>query len=136
MQRILVLLTLVLLLASCHEKSSSERVAESFLEAYLDCRFAEAERVASPEMVEQMRWRASQLTQTDLDLLAGNESHVSTENVEVCDDSCIVYLKASDALLLDSIGQPGRIGDRHCIVVLKKEKGRNWIVTDLNLLPS
>ena len=120
------------MLASCREKSSSERVAESFLMAYLDCRFAEAERVASPEVVEQMRWRASQLTQADLELLAKNESQVSTEDLEVYDDSCIVYLKASDALLLDSIGQSGHIGDRHYIVVLKKEKGRNWLVTALN----
>ena len=132
MQRIFILFTLVLVLASCHEKSKSERVAEDFLTDYLECRFADAERVASPEVVGQMHWRASQLTQADLDLLAENEPQVSAEDVENYGDSCIVYVKASDALLLDSIGQPGRIGTQRYCLTLEKVKGRNWKVTALN----
>ena len=132
MKRTCLLLVLLSLFAgACHEKSKPERVAERFLSAYLDCRYEDAERLASAEVMEGMRWRLSQLTQAEVELLADNEPQVEAEDMEVCGDSCIVSLRAEDVLLLDSIGQPARIGERRYRLVVQKEKGRNWKVTAL-----
>ena len=132
MKRTCLLLFLLSLLAgACHEKSKPERVAEQFLSAYLDCRYEDAGRLATTEVMEQMRWRLSQLTQAEVEMLADNEPKVDAEDMETCGDSCIVRLRAEDTLLLDSIGQPARIGERCYRLVLKKEKGRNWKVTAL-----
>ena len=120
------------LLASCHEKSKPERVAEQFLAAYLDCRYQDAGRFASGEVMEQMRWRLSQLTQAEVELMNENEPQVEAEDMENYGDSCIVFLRATDALLMDSIGLPAQIGEQRYRLVLQKEKGRNWKVTALN----
>ncbi|MBQ7571907.1 MAG: hypothetical protein IJT19_06685 [Bacteroidaceae bacterium] len=121
----------LLALASCAERRGPERVAEQFMSAYLDCRFQDAASLASPSVQDRVRWRASQLTQADLDLLADQSAEVETDDLEDYGDSAIVSVDVSDALLLDSIGQPGHIGDARYRLTLKKEKGSNWKVTAL-----
>lgn len=128
--RRLFVLVLSLLLCSCDEKQMPQEVAEDFLSAYLDCRFAAAEKLAVQEMAEQLRWRASQLTQAEVEMLAEQaEASVTTDAVEEDGDDCLVWLTATDALLLDSIGQPGHVGEARYRVRLKKGNGSNWKVT-------
>ena len=129
---VLFLLFIALLAVSCKEKSKPELVAERFLSAYLDCRYQDAERLATAEVMEEMRWRLSQLTQAEVELINDNVPQVSTEEVKMCGDSCFITLRASDALLLDSIGLPAYVGDQQYRLVLQKEKGSNWKVTALN----
>ncbi len=132
MKRTCLLLMLIsLLMTSCQEKSKPERVAERFLMAYLDCRYADAERIATPKVMEQMRWRISNLTQAEVELINENEPQVASEGMEDWGDSCIVTLVATDALLLDSVDLPGHIGERQFCMTLQKEKGNNWKVTAL-----
>ena len=134
MKRTVLFLSFIALLAvSCKKTSKPELVAEEFLSAYLDCRYQDAERLAAEEVMEQMRWRLSQLTQAELELVNDNVPQVSTEEVMMCGDSCFVTLRASDALLLDSIGLPAHVGDQQYRLVLQREeKGSNWKVTALN----
>ena len=129
--KFLVLLLLTMLFVSCKEKSKPELVAEKFLTAWLDCRYQEAEHMASAEVMEQLSWRLSQLTQAEVELINDNAPQVSTEDIENCGDSCIVTLRASDVLLMDSIGLPAHVGDQQYRLVMKKEKGSNWKVTAL-----
>lgn len=123
-------LLLSLLFLSCGGEKTPERVAESFLTDYLECRFPKAARVASSEVVEQMRWWASNLSQADLDLLAANEMPVGVEALESREqgDSCEVVLRAHDCLVADSIGRPGHIGEARYRLTLRKEKGNDWMV--------
>ena len=130
-QTVLFLSLMALLAVSCKEKSKPELVAERFLSAYLDCRYQDAERLATPEVMEQMRWRLSQLTQAEVELINDNAPQVSTEEVEICGDSCFITILASDALLLDSIGLPAHVSDQQYRLMLLKEKGSNWKVTAL-----
>lgn len=127
------LLVLVFLLSfvSCGREQEPENVAESFLSDYLECRFKSAARWAEPEVVEVMRWRASNLTQAEVELLGEQSCEVASESVEEYGDSAVVTLVAHDALLLDSIGRPGHVGDARYRLTLKKEKGSNWKVTVL-----
>lgn len=129
--KFLVLLLLTMLFVSCKEKSKPELVAEKFLTAWLDCRYQEAEHMASAEVMEQLSWRLSQLTQAEVELINDNAPQVSTEDVEDYGDSCIVTLRASDVLQMDSIGLPAHVGDQQYRLVMKKEKGSNWKVTAL-----
>lgn len=133
--KFLVLLLLTMLFVSCKEKSKPELVAEKFLTAWLDCRYQEAEHMASAEVMEQLSWRLSQLTQAEVELINDNAPQVSTEDIENCGDSCIVTLRASDVLLMDSIGLPAHVGDQQYRLVMKKEKGSNWKVTALIPIP-
>ena len=129
-----LLLPFFLLVAvACGRERGPQDVAEEFLAGYLDCRFSDVADLASPEMQETMRWRASQLTQTEVDLLRGQAegAQVITDEMEASGDTCWVTVSATDALIMDSIGQPGRLGEAQYRVRLQKEKGRNWIVTAL-----
>ena len=121
-----------LLLSACAESGTPERVAERFLSAYLDCRFSDAAKLASPEAVELLHWRASQLTQAEVELM--NEqagARARAERTEEHGEECVVWLSVTDALILDSIGLPAHIGDVRYRVTLKHEKGHNWKVTAL-----
>ncbi|MBQ8051445.1 MAG: hypothetical protein IJ197_07725 [Bacteroidaceae bacterium] len=133
--RLPLLLSLLFLVASCESDKSPEGVAERFLSNYLELHFKRAARVASPEVVEQMRWRASNLTQAEVELLAQQEepADIDVEDVVELGDSCIVVLTAHDALVADSIDRPAYIGSTRYRVTLKKKKGDNWMVTALSL---
>lgn len=136
MRRNLLFFCLACALAcSCGGGGGPEEVAERFLGAYLDCDFARAQRMASEGVADQLWWRASQLTEADLEVLNGREGSVEVEAEETRmtgADSCLVWLRARDALLMDSIGQVARIGEGNFCVALKKGKGSNWKVTALN----
>lgn len=132
MNRTLFFLCLAVLpFASCAERRAPEHVAERFLSAYLDCCFQDADALADSHVQKMVRWRASQLTQEDLNLLMGQSAEVETCILEDYGDSVIVGAEVCDALLLDSIGRPGRIGQARFRVTLIREKGSNWIVTAL-----
>lgn len=130
-RNVLFLCLTTMLFCACHSGRNPQEVAERFLSAYLECRFSDAGEWASPEVAEMMHWRASNLTQAEVELLNENVPQVEVEDVEDYGDSCIVSLKVSDALILDSVGQPGHVDDCDYRVTLKKEKGSNWIVTAL-----
>ena len=143
-RNVVFIVLLALLIVGCRGKGEPERVAERWLSAYLECRFDDAQQLSAKEgsVIEQMRWRASQLTQAEVELLAENKPTVEAEDVEPLQvpnaeldsntKSCVVTLMVHDALLLDSIGLPAHIGEQRYRLVLQKEKGRNWKVTALN----
>ena len=91
--------------------------------------------MALPEVVDLMRWRASNLTQAELELLGQQSEGIQTETERVEDygDSCVVVLMAHNCLVADSVGVPGYIGSSRYRVTLKKKKGDNWMVTTLSL---
>ena len=92
---------LLLLLLSCQGSDVPERRAEKFLSAFLSCRFVDAAKMCSPEVVETMRWRASQLSCEEIALSEENVPDVVTEDVQVLsDDSCVVTCMVSDAFNL------------------------------------
>lgn len=119
--------------ASCSRDSDPEQIAERFLASYLDCDFSRATKLATEDMRDAITWRASNLTQADLDVLNAREMPVEVEvdDVESFADSCVVTLKASNALLADSIGSTARVGDACFRMILRKEKGSNWKVATL-----
>ena len=121
------------LMLSCSGNKEPEQIAEHFLASYLDCDFSQASKFASPEMMDAISWRASNLTQADLDVLNERELPVAVEveDVESFADSCVVTLKATDALLVDSIGSTARVGDARFRMIMRKEKGSNWKVATL-----
>lgn len=134
MRRNLLFFLLAFVLASsCSRDNDPERIAERFLASYLDCDFSRATKLASEGMKEMVSWRASNLTQADLDVLNARETPVEVEvgDVESYADSCVVTLKASDALLVDSISSTARIGEGRFRLILRKEKGSNWKVATL-----
>ena len=134
MSRNLLFFLLAFVLAtSCSRDSDPEQIAERFLASYLDCDFSRATKLATEEMKDAVSWRASNLTQADLDVLNAREMPVEVEvdDVESFADSCVVTLKASNALLADSIGSTARVGDARFRMILRKEKGSNWKVATL-----
>ena len=135
MNRFLIFLAfLSVVFVSCKEKSSPELVAERAMKVYLDCNLPEMETMASHDVVEQLRWRLSNMSQAERELLAENKPEVNAESAELQEDgSYKVVLAVSDALLLDSIGVPGHIDDCRFMLFLEKEEG-TWEVTSVNLL--
>ncbi len=134
MSKFLVIITfLSLALVSCKEKSKAELTAERALKAYLDCNLTEMESLASSEVVEQVRWRISNLTQAERELLQENIPTVSAENTEQEDAVCKIAVSANNALILDSIGQTGRIEDCRFLLELTRN-GNKWKVTTINML--
>ena len=132
MKKLCLFPIVVLLMFSCQGADVPERRAEEFLSAFLSCRFAEASEMCSPEVVEAMRWRASQLSRDEAEAMVESLPDIETTDVQMLsDDSCVVTCLASDAFVLDSIDQPGHIGNEKYCLVLKKEKGSNWKVTAL-----
>ena len=134
MRRNLLFFALAFVFASsCSQGNDAEQVAEQFLASYLDCDFSRASKFASAEMLDAISWRASNLTQADLDVLNEREMPVAVEvdDVESFADSCVVTLTASDALLVDSIGSTARVGEARFRMTLRKEKGSNWKVATL-----
>ena len=93
--------------------------------------------LASPEMQETMRWRASQLTQAEVALLRGQAegAQVATDELEAGGDTCWVTVSATDALIMDSIGQPGHIGNGRFRLILVRDGNRNWTVAALATIP-
>ncbi|MBQ9560306.1 MAG: hypothetical protein IJV08_10065 [Bacteroidaceae bacterium] len=133
-----LLLPFFLLVAgACGRERGPQDVAEEFLAGYLDCRFSDVADLASPEMLETMRWRASQLTQAEVDLLRGQAegAQVTTDEMEASGDTCWVTVSATDALIMDSIAQPGRLGDGRFRLTLAREKKRDWKVVALTTIP-
>lgn len=133
-----LLLPFFLLVAvACGRERGSQNVAEEFLAGYLDCRFSDVADLASPEMQETMRWRASQLTQAEVDLLRGQEegAQTVTDEMEEGGDTCWVTVSATEALIMDSIGQPGRLGDARFRLTLAREGKRDWKVVALTTIP-
>ena len=131
-----LLLPFFLLVAvACGRERGPQNVAERFLSAYLECRYTDAEPLASAEAMEQMRWRLSQLTQAEVELINDNEPQVSAEEMSEGGDSCVVTLRATDALLMDSIGLPAHIGDGRFRLILVRESNRNWTVAALATIP-
>ncbi|MBQ8968212.1 MAG: hypothetical protein IJ064_00555 [Bacteroidaceae bacterium] len=118
---------------ACRKPSGPEQVAGHFLSAYLDCRFSDAERLAESNVADMMRWRASQLTQAEVELVSENNPQVQTLNVEDMGDSCVVWLMATDALIMDSIGQPGCVGSVRYRVSLHRRSGQDWKVMDVGV---
>ena len=133
-RNVLFLCLTAMLFCACRGEGNPQDVAARFLSAYLECRFSDALEWTSPEVAEMMHWRASNLTQAEVELLNENVPQVEVEDVEDYGDSCIVSLKVSDALILDSVGQPGHVDDCSYRLILKKEKGSNWKVTALSSL--
>ena len=134
MSRNLLFFLLAFVLAtSCSRDSDPEQIAERFLASYLDCDFSRATKLATEDMKDAVSWRASNLTQADLDVLNAREMPVEVEvdDVESFADSCVVTLKASNALLADSIGSTAHVGDARFRMILRKEKGSNWKVATL-----
>ena len=132
MKHNVLFLSVILLISACTGHDSPQAVAESFLEAYLDCRFDEAAKMASPEVGTMLHWRASQLTQAELELLNEHPvADVTVEDAEEADGEWVVTLRAIDALLMDSIGQPAHVGDARYRVVLVRAEGKRWRVSSL-----
>lgn len=130
-RHILLLLLGLSFLSACREETEPERVAETFLSAYVDFRFSDAESLSAEGVQGILQWRASQLTQAELEMVADEEPQVETCEVESYGDSVVVDLEARNVLLLDSIGLPGHVGEQRYRVVLKKNEDRNWKVTAL-----
>jgi len=138
MKKIFFTLLSFLLLFSCTRDQAVETVAEDFLSAYLDCRFTEASKWASPRMQEQIKWRASNMTQAEMELLT--EGSVASEVIaesswHESDTEAIVELTAEDALLVDSIGLPGYMGNARFRITLERPKKRGkWMVAAIQRL--
>lgn len=135
MNRFFVIFALLsLFLVSCKEKSKPEAFAERALKTYLDCNVREMETMATRDVVDQLRWRASNMTQAERELLAENEPDVSVESIEQLEDGAYkVVLSVSDALLLDSINMPGHIDDCRFMLLMEKGEG-NLEVASIQLL--
>lgn len=135
MRKLPFIILIAALIVSCNKNSTAEQVAHDFLTDYLECRFDDASKLLAEEndIQQMMYWRASQLTQAEIELIAESPVEVSTQDILERGDSCTIRLRASDALLLDSIGVTCRMGTIDCTVtLLKGKKGRNWKVATLN----
>ena len=120
---------------SCNEASEPNAVAEKFLSDYLECRFSACEGMASPDVLEQMRWRASNLTQAEVELMSEQRLSVRAQSDDVIDvygERTVTFL-AHNVLLLDSVGRPGHIGDGRFVVVMRPE-GENWRIVAVKML--
>ena len=132
MKKLFLFPIVVLLLLSCQGSDAPERRAEEFLSAFLSCHFADAAEMCSPEVVETMRWRASQLNREEAEAMVESLPEIRIEDVQMLsDDSCVVTCVASDVFVLDSIGQPGHLGDSRWRVTLGKDEKKHWRVSAL-----
>lgn len=131
-RNILVSALFLMLVAACNKADTPNQVGERALMAYLRCSLTDLEQIAQPQVVEQMRWRLSNLSGEEMQQLLAVEPQVSTDNSSVEGNTCHLLLNAKDALLIDSIGQPAHVGNRQFSLVLVKdsEKG-TWRVESL-----
>lgn len=111
---------------ACENNKTPQESAKELLSAYFDCRYADIESKVSPQMLNQMRFRASNLTQSEVELMAQTESSIEFVGTEENGDTCVVTIIADNVLLLDSLNNPGHIGRaRYCLTMSKKDR-KTW----------
>lgn len=131
-RNILLSVVFLALVVGCKKAEEPQIVGECALAAYLRCSLTDMAMFADSLVVEQTRWRLSNMSQSEMQQLLETEPMVITEECSTEGDTCRLVLTAYDALLLGSIGQEAEVGNGRFNVVLAKDaKKAKWRVVSL-----
>lgn len=122
----------VMTLLACDngEEKDIERSAGDFAAAYFNLRYARAAELSTPDSEKWIRFKASNITQADLDVYnsAQDTATCTVNGMEICGDSAIVAMTVNNVLVMDSIGKVANIcKERDYRLILKKKEGK-WAV--------
>ena len=124
------------LFVGCKNAEGPQEIAERTLVAYLRCSLSDVEQVAYPQVVEQVRWRVSNITKDEMQQMLQTEPDIEVEECSQEGDMCRVMLRASDALLIGDVKQKASIGEqRFSIILVKDTENASWRVATIEALP-
>ena len=116
------------------ESKNMEQAAENFADAYFNHDYAKAVELATPESERFLRFRASNISEADVNMLnqRGQEATVSIKSCEqTSDSSATAIIAVEDYLSFDSIEGGGRnIPSAEYRLQLVK-RGKRWLAKDI-----
>lgn len=127
---LLFLATLLIVACASKEDKVIESVAIGFGQHYFNLRFADAAKMCTPESQKWISYRATNITQSDLDVYnAQSDTAVcDIDDFEEYSDSAKISLKVCNFLSKDSIGDNAHICEEATFVINLKKEGSAWHV--------
>lgn len=134
-RNILLSALFVVMVVGCKKVEEPQMIAERALIAYLRCSLPDIEQKAQPQVVEQLRWRLSNMSKEETQQMLNTEPKVNIEESTIEGDTCRVILSASDVLLLGDIGQNANVGkQRFAIILVKDTENTSWHIAVIEAL--
>jgi len=130
-------------LFGCNGKSGETDaiiVAENFGKAYFNYDFRSALQYCTPESEKWLRFAASNVYVTDVEMLRAMDSGAKVEGVDVVhaddDSTAMAIVEVRDFMVRDTVGHAGHIEKegRYCIPIVKRQDA--WLVKMASLLRS
>lgn len=126
-------ISLAATLAACSlsDTNQVETRAKQFASNYFNLRYMQATNLCTSESRKWISYRASNITQADLDVLNAQPDSATCEVVASCvaDDSlATVTMEVSHFLRCDTIGRPGHMCDKEEIELSLKKVGKQWLI--------
>lgn len=101
--------------ASRDEKEKIEHEIQGFSEAYFNFRLHDAAGYCTADSKKWIMYFASNITEHDLETLRSKESDATVRVTDIrfneADSTGTACITVSNAMILDSIGKPGRVAD-------------------------
>lgn len=130
----------VFLCCSCTTKDEEvvENCVKSFTCSYFNFRYAEALNTCTQESEKWIRFQASNINQSDLDIFNDQTDSASCEidEIKIADDTtAVAYVKVKNFLLADTIGKPGTICNNARFAFAIRKRNDRWLI-NLSSIPT
>lgn len=126
------LLAGVLLTASCsyREEKAVEQSVVGFAQNYFNLRYQKALNVCTPESEKWVRFKATNITQEDVDVYNSKRdtAECDVESIDLDDDKATAIVEVRNFLNCDSIGKPATICPNAKFKLELKKQGEKWMV--------
>lgn len=126
------LLAGVLLTASCsyREEKAVEQSVVGFAQNYFNLRYQKALNVCTPESEKWVRFKATNITQEDVDVYNSKRdtAECDVESIDLDDDKATAVVEVRNFLNCDSIGKPATICPNAKFKLELKKQGEKWMV--------
>lgn len=115
---------------SYEDENMAEKRARQFAQDYFNLRYVEAARYCTEESVRWVKYRASNITQSDLDVLNSQSDTATCEvdDISYDDTSANVKMVVKNFLSCDSIGKNGVMCKERQFMLPMIKKGDSWFV--------
>ena len=128
-----LLATIFLLSCSKDDSSNVESVAQSFATKYFNWDYAGCMQYVAGESAEYMKFRATNVTDGDIELLrsmdAGAEVEVKDCDFADGDSTAQVTVKVTNFCYADTIGRPAKLCEEAEAVLQLVKRNEKWQVT-------
>lgn len=117
--------------AADKEEEAVAAAAEAFASCYFNYDFAGARPYCTEGSLKWLSFAASNVTQTDLDVLKTQREGAECEANDIeltADTTAEAVLKVTNVMLTDTLGRPGRIVDEAVFTVKLVRRSGRWLV--------